>query len=268
MNYTAESLVNKLREEEGVSISVRTLNYYAYDKKMFPDLGKGKCAFTDKEYEMLKRITYLKDKTSMSLDEIRDCIANDKEYDKQVDNVVTDAVSRSKTYSVSASETYSAATTDAPMTISMRSAKQSKTAFINSVTSKLPENNFDEPRGFNDFMNNCFSQSVSSCSSNVEGNSVAYSDDSCNLSNGQMSVCDGLCASTTAYNGYDDNSCTSVKDVIPQTFVIPTPMVTETAKTYREQETTVRINKDVTITVSSDVSRERLIEIINFINSK
>jgi len=56
MNYTAESLVNKLREEEGVSISVRTLNYYAYDKKMFPDLGKGKCAFTDKNMKCSREL--------------------------------------------------------------------------------------------------------------------------------------------------------------------------------------------------------------------
>ena len=35
----------------------------------------------------------------------------------------------------------------------------------------------------------------------------------------------------------------------------------------QDDSTVVKINKDVTITVSSNVSRERLIEIINFINS-
>lgn len=267
MNYTAESLVNKLREEEGVSISVRTLNYYAYDKKMFPNLGKGKCSFTDKEYEMLKRITYLKDKTSMSLDEIRECIANDKEYDKQVDNVVTDAVSRSKTYSVATNETYSASTTNEPMTVSMRGVTTHSDIFVNSVSSDLPYSNLDKTESMNEFMNSCSSQNfVSSSSLSCDG--IAFADDG-NYETSAQNTCNTYQSTTL---GYSNATGTSAKDSLGGTFIVPMPtstmLQTETKKAYEEKDTTVRINKDVTITVSSDVSRERLIEIINFINSK
>ena len=262
MNYTAETLVNKLREEEGISISVRTLNYYAYDKKMFPDLGKGKCVFTDREYEMLKRITYLKDKTSMSLDEIRDCIANDTEYDKQVDTVITDAVSRSKTYSVSVGETYSAATTDKPMTISMRNVMPCSDAFMNS-SSDFSDSNLSKPNSMNDFINNCSSQSFPPVHT-LSCDCASFSDnDDCGAST--QTVCENYDSTSLGYSNFTH---ASTNDYVSSAFPMPTALQTEKKSIFEEKDTVVRINKDVTITVSSNVSRERLIEIINFINSK
>ena len=268
MNYTAEELVNKLKQEENIAISVRTLNYYAYDKKMFPNLSKGKCSFTDEEYELLKRISYLKDKTSMTLDKIKDCITNEEEYSKQVDNVISDSVTRSRSYSVTTGETYSATTSDKPMTISMRNSLTSQETFINSVSTELPKNNFNESKSFNDYINNSSNDFyASSCSPNLETdcNCTAYSDDNSIATNQISSTC--ICTSTSTIGDFN-NGNTSAKDILPQSYIVPATPNMEKKQQFKEQDTTVRINKDVTITVSSNVSRERLIEIINFINQK
>lgn len=259
MNYTAEELVNKLKKEENIAISVRTLNYYAYDKKMFPNLNKGKCSFTDEEYELLKRISYLKDKTSMTLDKIKECITNEDEYSKQVDNVITDSVVRSKSYSVSAGETYSASTSNDPMTITLTNSRPQNETFINSVSSEFPKSNFNEPRSFNDFMNNSLN-SISSCSANVETDcdSLTYSDNS--VATNKACFSDSF-SQSSVFGGSQCSS--SAKDVLPNSYVVQQTPIAET-----KEDTTVKINEDVTITVSSNISRERLIEIINFINSK
>ena len=218
MSYTAEEMVNKLHKEENVLISVRTLNYYAYDKKMFPNLKKGKSAYTDEEYEILKRIVYLKNKTAMSLDEIKSCVSNDTCYNAQVNSVLSDSF----------------AETERNSSINPQ-MKQSidNTLFANSFSTALTDadvnSNFDNTV--------CYSNSAS------VSNFQAY--DSC----------------------YTGSIPSNINKVNSQNFISSQRSVSnKTPSTVGE--TTVKINNDVTITVSSNISKEKLIEIINFINSK
>ena len=238
MNYTAETLVNKLREDEGISISVRTLNYYAYDRKMFPNLGKGKCAFSDEEYKLLKRITYLKDKTSMSLDEIKDCISNDVEYNKKVNNLIADTVMRSQTGEIASTETYSNFV--APMSIDLSDKSKDDVAFLNSCCS------------FGSTETNAITSGQTRQPYITSDNFVPTT--STGIATSNLST-----YPQQSYDSYDTNHTASGH--ISMNYQ-------ETQPEAPKSETTVRINKDVTITVSSDISRERLIEIINFINSK
>lgn len=202
--YTAEELITKLHEENNIIISLRTLNYYAYDKKMFPNLQKGKKAFSDNECELINRISYLKDKTSLTLDEIKVYINDDNKYNEIVNSIVSDTVTRSG------------------LTSPCFASNNSVTSYtvIDTNISDIVTSNYDTT------MTNKVSFPSSSLLSNH------YS------SNLNSIECDNF---------------------IPQSQTTELP-------TY-SRDTTVRINKDVTITVSSNISKEKLIKIINFINS-
>lgn len=218
MSYTAEEMVNKLHKEENVLISVRTLNYYAYDKKMFPNLQKGKSAYTDEEYEILKRIVYLKNKTSMSLDEIKSCVSNDNCYDKQVNSILSDSFAETERHSL----------VNPKMKLN-----SDNTLFANSFSTPTIDTGFD---------------------TNYD-NTVCYSN---SVSGSNMQSCNSY---------YTDSLPSNINKVDSQSFIsCQRSLPKETPSTVGE--TTVKINKDITITVSPNISKEKLIEIINFINSK
>ena len=224
-NYSAEALVKKLYDEENIIISTRTLNYYAYDKKMFPDLAKGKNCFTDKEYELLKKISYLKDRTSFTLDEIKTYICDDEKYKNITQSIVSDTVTRG-------SQTLNSS-------ISFNTENDKKSALdktftcCNSITSDF---NFCEQQS--DDLNTLYKTSTSSPVTNK-----------LNLDN--LDYFSNLTHRNVSSNASVNTSYDFTKE-----------------QTHNQDDSTVvKINKDVTITVSSNVSRERLIEIINFINS-
>ena len=247
MNYTADALIAKLKDEENIIISARTLNYYAYDKKMFPCLKKGKCSFTDEEYELLKRIAYLKDKTSMSLDQIKECITDDDKYTEQVNSIITDSVLRSQTYSGG-----------------ITNSQNSNFTFATSNLQIATKDEEFAPQPIGDFLYQAFKNDANSNSVPIDSSAISHGTATNSASLNAMQVsCDTDCyCNTTLDESVGVTYCNTAHSCIPQQI---SPMPKETAK---KNETTVRINKDVTITVSSDVSKERLIEIINFINSK
>ena len=72
--YSAKELSEKLINDGFPDMSVRKINYYAFEKKMFPVTGSGKNVFSDEDYDKLKSIAFLRQNSNYSLDEIRDKI--------------------------------------------------------------------------------------------------------------------------------------------------------------------------------------------------
>lgn len=221
MDYTAEQIVKKLKDEENVLISVRTLNYYAYDKKMFPQLKHGKSCYSDTEYELLKRIAFLKEKSSMTLEDIKQCILDDEQYNSKVNSIMADTVDRfSKATYTSANNSGCYGEVDSSE-YSLRS-----TSFSTSGCTTLDA-----------------SQSLTCL------NSVTMMQD------------ETFATPTNAsFGGFRSCETMSLDDL--------NDYFEEKPKIEEEKFTTVKINRDVTITVSKNISRERLIEIVNFINQK
>ena len=189
MNYTAEEIVKKLKEEENYAISVRTLNFYAYDKKMFPNLSKGKSCFSDNELELLKRIKYLKENTSLTLDEIKECIADDKKYETQVEAAVTKALDGSEMLCL-----------------------------------------FEGKSFKRQMMPSCCSDTLSS----------------------------------TSFNTVSTTNTSFLNSVSTSSFCMENDA---TASQQSSNTQTIRVNEDITLTVSSNMPTERLREIIKFINN-
>jgi len=75
MNYTAREVAEKLQKEGYADITTRTVNYYAFEKKMFDVSLTGKKCFTDKEIEKIKAIKHLQKTTSFTLSQIKDIIS-------------------------------------------------------------------------------------------------------------------------------------------------------------------------------------------------
>lgn len=67
--YTAKEAALKIKER-GYDISDRTINYYAFEKKMF-SVEPGKNCFTELEIDKIESILLLKQNAGMSLDEIK-----------------------------------------------------------------------------------------------------------------------------------------------------------------------------------------------------
>lgn len=73
-HYSAEDVANILRSEGFSDINKRTVNYYAFDKKMFDIQGTGKKCFTDRELDKIRAIRLLREHTNLTLDQIKQII--------------------------------------------------------------------------------------------------------------------------------------------------------------------------------------------------
>ena len=72
--YTAKELSEKLINDGFTDMTVRKINYYAFEKKMFPVTGTGKSVFSDADYDKLKSIAFLRENSKHSLEEIKEKI--------------------------------------------------------------------------------------------------------------------------------------------------------------------------------------------------
>ena len=82
--YTAKELSEKLINEGFSDMSVRKINYYAFEKKMFPVSGTGKSVFSEDDYDKLKSIAFLRENSKLSLEDIKEKIKNNSFQD--IDN--------------------------------------------------------------------------------------------------------------------------------------------------------------------------------------
>lgn len=71
--YSAEE-VAKILQSEGYDISKRTVNYYAFDKKLFEVKETGKNCFTDEELDKIRGIRILREYTNFTLNQIKEII--------------------------------------------------------------------------------------------------------------------------------------------------------------------------------------------------
>ena len=204
--YTASKLSNTL-QNLGYSVSVRKIQYYAYEKNMFPHLKAGKEAFSDRELEDVIKIQKLQKCTSLKLDEIKEII-KDKSID-DIDKYITG------TY-------YS---TFIPNLDSIDSCKRN----LNSQSNYL-----------NAFQANSFSSSNNGvCLSDYNNKSNLNSLDKYGLTNNVSKYSLEACANNT-----------SIKE----------------EKIQNTENRVISVNKDITLTVSSNIDNEKLKKIINFIN--
>lgn len=77
--YSAQE-VSDLLKSKNKEISKRTVNYYAFEKKMF-EVGGGRNCFTDDDIKKIENILLLKEKTSYTLEQIK-TIINTKSDDE------------------------------------------------------------------------------------------------------------------------------------------------------------------------------------------
>ncbi len=71
--YSAEEAA-KILKSEGYDISKRTVNYYAFDKKLFEVKETGKNCFTDEELDKIRGIRILQEYTNYTLNQIKEII--------------------------------------------------------------------------------------------------------------------------------------------------------------------------------------------------
>lgn len=71
--YTAEEVVRVL-QSAGFNINKRTVNYYAFDKKLFEVSETGKKSFTDIDVDKIQSILLMRERTNMSLEEIKSIV--------------------------------------------------------------------------------------------------------------------------------------------------------------------------------------------------
>ena len=74
MTYTAKEVAQKLQNEGYSDVTARTVNYYAFEKKMFDVPLTGKSCFTEKEIEKIKAIKILQKTTNFTLEQIKEII--------------------------------------------------------------------------------------------------------------------------------------------------------------------------------------------------
>lgn len=74
MSYTAKEVAEELQKEGYSDITTRTVNYYAFEKKMFDVPLTGKKCFTDREIEKIKAIKHLQKTTNFTLNQIKEII--------------------------------------------------------------------------------------------------------------------------------------------------------------------------------------------------
>lgn len=78
IGYSTKQVIEKLKER-GYDISERTINYYVFDKKMFP-IDSGKNSFTENEIDKIEAIILYKKHTDMTLNEIKEKINQSSFY--------------------------------------------------------------------------------------------------------------------------------------------------------------------------------------------
>jgi len=81
MKYTAKEVSEILSKEGFYDITPRTVNYYAFEKKMFEPIQTGKKCFSEREIEKIKSIKTLQESTNFTLDQIKEII-NKYSYDE------------------------------------------------------------------------------------------------------------------------------------------------------------------------------------------
>ena len=247
MGYSTRDMIEKLKNEENIDISLRTLNYYTHDLKMFPNLFKGKCGYTDREVELLKRIHFLKENTSLSLTEIKELINNDDEYKNVINSTIFNKRSEyTRVFNNPEVNTFSSQTNkpnyndnNVSLSASACCDNLSTSCALNCETSHSPVSNY------------CNVDTACSfgASSNVEASNMSFYE----ASKDSM---------TPAANFFFTSSTP-----VPDSNFTPLRTNVVSKQSPVQKETTVKINKDVTISVSEEISREKLIEIINYINS-
>lgn len=72
--YSAEEVAKILQAEGDNDISKRTINYYAFDKRLFEVSGSGKKIFTDADIDKIRAIRMLKNCTTYTLEQIKQII--------------------------------------------------------------------------------------------------------------------------------------------------------------------------------------------------
>lgn len=92
--YNADEVAKKL-QEEGYEINKRTVNYYAFEKKLFEVEG-GKNCFTDKEVKKIKYIKDLQQYTTYTLQQIKDII--NRYTDEEIMDIIGDKLSKAHTH--------------------------------------------------------------------------------------------------------------------------------------------------------------------------
>lgn len=74
--YSAKEISEKLINDGFTDMTVRKINYYAFEKKMFPVNGNGKSVFSETDYDKFKSIAFLRENSKYSLEEIKEKIQN------------------------------------------------------------------------------------------------------------------------------------------------------------------------------------------------
>ena len=95
--YSAKEISEKLINDGFEDMTVRKINYYAFEKKMFPITGSGKSVFSEEDYVKLKSIAFLRQNSIYSLDEIKNKISTHsfQELDEMVlSKTITEYTSR------------------------------------------------------------------------------------------------------------------------------------------------------------------------------
>lgn len=82
--YTAEK-VSEILKEQGYDIKKRTVNYYAFEKKLF-EVESGKNSFTDESIKKIKYIRDLQQYTNYNLNQIKVII--NTYSDEEIDNII------------------------------------------------------------------------------------------------------------------------------------------------------------------------------------
>ncbi|QUH21910.1 hypothetical protein [Alkaliphilus sp. B6464] len=72
--YSAKEIADIISSSGEFDISTRTVNYYAFDKKLFKLDNTGKNVFTDVEIKKIKGILILKKYTNFTLKQVKDII--------------------------------------------------------------------------------------------------------------------------------------------------------------------------------------------------
>lgn len=72
--YSTKEISEKLINDGFPEMTVRKINYYVFEKKMFQILGTGKNVFSDADYDKLKSIAFLRENSKYSLEEIKEKI--------------------------------------------------------------------------------------------------------------------------------------------------------------------------------------------------
>lgn len=96
--YSAEDVAKLLQSEGYSDVTRRTVNYYAFDKGMFPVQEAGKKCFSQREVDKIRAIRLLKEHTNMTLEQIKKVI-NEHSLDEIKEICVSRTLSISPYYS-------------------------------------------------------------------------------------------------------------------------------------------------------------------------